>query len=204
MPIRRGAVSLSRFRLLGDRPKDTKRWFLNALKARAFVPIDPKGEEDRASGFVELEQDTQTDFAVGNVFLGHHVLFAWRVEKLRIPTTQIRAHLLEWAQRFETQNGRPPGRREKTEEKDAFRKQLRTKQEPSKKVFDVSIDSVSGDVFVWASARAVVEEVQEALEGELKVRLVPRVPAAMAPQTVVDTLAPSPALFGEEVAHGEG
>lgn len=203
MPIRRGAVSFSRFRVLGERPKDARRWILGALKRRAFAPIDPKGDEDRSAGFVELEQDRRTDFAVGDVFLGMHALCSFRVEKLRIPASQIRAHLLEWAQRFEAQHGRPPGRREKTEEKDAFRKKLRSTQEPSQKLSDVSLELTSGDVFIWASARALVEEIQEALEAELEVRLVPRVPSAFATVSVVDALEPTLALFGEEAAHGD-
>jgi recombination associated protein RdgC len=203
MPIRRGAVSFSRFRVQGSRPKDTRRWVLGALKARCFVPIDPQGEEDRAAGFVELEQDRRTDFSVGDVFLGRQALCGYRVEKLRIPAGQMRAHLLEWAQRYEVQNRRAPGRRERAEEKEAFRRQLRKKQEPSAKVFDVSLDLATGDVFVWASARAVVDEIQEALEAELKVRLVPRVPAAFAAQRVVDALEPTPELFGEGASDGE-
>ncbi len=202
MPIRRGAVTFARFRLVGDHPKDTRRWLTTALKARGFEPIDPKGDEDRTAGFVELENDRKADFAVGDVFYGMQALFAWRVEKLRIPQTQVRAHLEEWAQAFEKHQGRPPGRREKAEEKDHYKKTLRTKTEPSSKVFDVSLDLSTLELLIWGTTRTIVEELTAVLEEELKVRLVPRVPAAFAKPEVLDALEPTPALFGlEEASH---
>lgn len=202
MPIRKGAVTFARFRLSGDHPKDTRHWLTKALKARAFEPIDPKGDEDRAAGFVELENDRATDFGVGNVFYGMQALFSWRVEKLRIPQTQIRAHLLEWATNFEKHQGRAPGRREKAEEKDHFKKTLRTKTEPSSKVFDVSLDLSTLELLIWGTARTIVDELTAVLEDELKVKLVPRVPAAFAKPNVLDSLEPTPELFGlQEVKH---
>ncbi len=201
MPIRRGSVSFSRFRVQGDTPKDVRRWLTHALRARAFEPIDPKSDEDKKAGFVELEADRATDFSPGAVFFGLHALFAWRVEKLRIPGARVREQLLEWAAKFEQQNGRAPGRREKAEGKEAVRRALRGKTEPAAKVFDVSYELSSQDLFVWAASRGVVEEVQEALEGSLGVKLVPRVPAAFLKAAELDRLEPTPELFGEEVSH---
>lgn len=214
MPVQRGSVSFSRFRISGDQPKDVKRWLTGALRARAFEPIDPKGDEDRAAGFVELEDERGTDFSAGAVFNGPWALFAWRVEKLRLPSAQVRAQLTEWAAKFEAQHGRPPGRREKAEGKEAIRRSLRSRLEPVAKTFDVSLALESGDVQLWASSRTVVDEVQEALESGLKVRLIPRVPAAFVRADALDRLEPTPELFGEvaapepapartaEVAHG--
>ncbi|MCU0699499.1 MAG: recombination-associated protein RdgC [Myxococcaceae bacterium] len=200
MPIRRGALSFARFRLVGDVPKDTRRWLTKALAARAFEGIDPKGDEDRASGFVELEQNDRTDFAAGSVFEGLAALFAWRVERLRIPSQALRGQLSEWAQAFEQKNGRAPGRREKTEQKDVIRRALRSKTEPTVKVFDVSVDLAAKELQVWATARSVVDEVTEALESTLEVRLVPCVPASLLDADVLDRLAPTTELFGDELA----
>jgi DNA recombination-dependent growth factor C len=200
MPIRRGALSFARFRLEGDFPKDTRRWLTRALASRAFEGIDPKGDEDRASGFVELEQPENTEFSPGAVFDGLYALFAWRVERLRIPSQALRAQVAEWAQAFEQKNGRAPGRREKTEQKDAIRKSLRSKTEPTVKVFDVSVDLAARELQVWATARSVVDEVTEALESSLEVRLVPCVPASRVDADTLDRLAPTTELFGDELS----
>ncbi|MBL8922283.1 MAG: recombination-associated protein RdgC [Myxococcaceae bacterium] len=200
MPIRRGALSFARFRLDGSLPRDTRRWLLKALEARAFEGIDPKGEEDRASGFVSLEQPEVAEFGAGEVFRGMSALFAWRVEKLRVPSQVIRTQLAEWAQAFEQKNGRAPGRREKTEQKDAIRRALRSKTEPGVKVFDVSLDLAAKELQIWATTRSVVEEVTEALESGLEVRLVPCVPASQVDAETLDRLAPTTELFGDELA----
>lgn len=198
MPIRRGAVNLARFRLDGELPKDVKRWLQRGLAKGAFEPIDPKSDDERAAGFVELEQTNQTEFAPGALFHGMHALFAWRVDKLKVPTNALRASLLQWSQAFEQKNGRPAGRRERAEQKDTLKKALRAKQDPVSKTFEVSVDLSSNDVFVWATSRTVVDEAQASLESCLEVKLVPRVPAAFLPAGALDALSPTPALFMEE------
>jgi recombination associated protein RdgC len=202
MPIQKGPVSFHRYRLSGEVPKDVRRWLTHALKTRAFEEVDPKGDEDRAAGFVELEQNRRTDFAVGDVFYGDAALFAWRVEKLRVPPAQLKNALEAWAVKFEAEHDRRPGKKERTDEREALRRSLRARVEPSVKVFDVSLNLESLDLFVWATSKGIVEEVQEALETTLKVRLVPRVPSAFTSQKTLDTLEPTPALFPQESGHG--
>jgi len=197
MPIRRGSVNLARFRLEGAVPKDVKRWLQKGLGKASFEPIDPRSDDERAAGFVELEQNDRTDFSAGALFHGLHALFAWRVDRLKVPTNTLRAGLLQWSQAFEAKNGRPAGRREKAEQKDALKKALRAKQAPVSKIFELSVDLTSRDVFVWATSRNVVEEAQAVLESTLEVKLIPRVPAAFLAIGVLDSLIPSKELFGE-------
>ncbi len=200
MPIRRGAVSCSRFRVVGEVPKDLRRPLTKALTARAFEPIDPKGEDDRAAGFVELDDDRATTFSAGSVFDGGYALFAWRVEKIRIPGTALRGELAAWAQKFEVKNGRSPGRKEKGDQKDLIRKGIRAKTEPSVKVFDISWELATNEILVWGTSRAIVEEVQIALEEKLELRLVPRVPASFVSPETLDSLSPTPELFALDEA----
>ena len=197
MPIRRGSVNLARFRLEGDVPKDVKRWLQKGLGKAAFEAIDPKGEDERTAGFVELDQNASTEFSAGALFHGMHALFAWRVDRLKVPTNQIRAGLLQWSQAFEQKNKRAPGRRERAEQKESIKKALRSKQDPVTKVFELSVDLTSKDVFVWATSRTVVDEAQAALESALEVKLIPRVPAAFLPVGALDAMTPSKELFGE-------
>ncbi len=197
MPIRRGSVNLARFRLSGALPKDVKRWLQRGLAQAAFEAIDVKGDDERTAGFVELEAPERAEFSAGALFHGLHALFAWRVDSLKVKTSAVRAGLLQWSQAFEQKHGRAPGRRERAEQKDTLKKALRAKQEPVTKLFEVSLDLTSQDVFVWATSRAVVDDVQAALESALEVKLVPRVPAAFLAPGALDTLAPTRALFGE-------
>lgn len=202
MPVRRGSVTFSRFKVSGRRPKDERRWLLGALRTRCFTPVDPQGDEERSAGFVELVDDRRTAFAVGDVFLGQHAVWGFRVERLKVPAAKVRAGLVEWAQRFEAESGRPPSRRERTEQKEVLRRALRAKVEPSVKVFDLSWELRGGDLLVWAAARTVVDEIVGILEDELELRLTPRGPASFATQAVLDGLEPTISLFAEGAAHG--
>lgn len=202
MPVRKGALTFTRLRLEGSTPKDTRRWLTKALTSRAFEPIDPKSDEDRAWGFVSLERPDTADFPPSELFRGMSALFAWRVEKLRIPGQLVRGQLTEWAQAFEQKNGRPPGRKEKTEHKDVIRRSLRSKTEPTVKVFDVTLDLTAKELQIWAVARTIVDEITEALEATLEVKLVPCVPASFVDADTLDRLAPTTELFGDELAKG--
>lgn len=196
MPIRRGSISCSRFLLEGGIPKDVKKWLTHALKKSAFEPIDPKGDEERAAGFVELEDENATDFASGTLFEGQHALFAWRVDKVRIPGAAVRAQLQEYAQKYEAKNGRAPSRGQKTEQKELIRRGLRSKTAAVTKVSDVSVDLKSKHVLVWASSVGIVDEVQSALELGLETRLIPRTPQLMLEPAVLESLKPTLELFG--------
>jgi recombination associated protein RdgC len=197
MPIRRGSVAFARFRLASAPPKDVRRWLGKALAAGAFEPIDVKGDEERAQGFVELEGAERTGFAPGDVFFGTQALFSWRVDRLKVPSAQVRAELLKWAQAFEAKNGRAPGRRERAEQKDVVKKALRSKLDPVTRTFDLSLDLKTKELFVWATSRTVIEEIHAALEERLEEKLVPLVPAAQLDPDALDALAPTPALFLE-------
>ncbi len=181
-------------------PKDVKKWLTKALKTGAFEPIDPKSDEERAAGFVELEDDRATAFSGGALFEGLYALFSWRVEKIRIPASTVRAELLEWGKKFEVKNGREPGRREKSEQKELIRKAMRARTEPVASVSDISYELPVGEILVWASSTGIVEEVQTGLEQGLAVRLIPRVPASFVSPAVLEALGPTPELFEHQEA----
>ena len=110
MPVLRGAVTFSRFLLepAEGAPADLKRSLSRALKARAFAPIDRRSEEERAAGFVELENHDATEFPAGDLFYGEYALFAYRIDAIKIPGPVLRAEVDKWATAFEKDKGRPP------------------------------------------------------------------------------------------------
>jgi recombination associated protein RdgC len=215
MPVLRGAVTFSRFRAESaqDAPAETKRepkrWLTEGLKARAFEPIDRDTEEERAQGFVELEDNEATGFGPGALFHGEYALWGYRIDQLKVPGSALRAELTKWASAFEKEKGRPPARGEKAESRSSIRHLLRTRAAPNSQVHDVSWNLKTNQVQIWAASRKAVEEVQQALEAALQVKLVPQVPVAMASRAGIseEALAPTAELIGGEVTgevgHGE-
>ena len=210
MPLLRGAVTFSRFRAQpsADKPFDPKRAVSRGLKSRAFEPLDRKGEDDKATGFVELENPEGVEFAVGNLFREEYALFGYRVDTLKVPGAQVKSELQKWAADFQTEQDRKPSRAETAHTRGQIRHQLRSRAVIGTKVHDVSWNLKTHDVQVWTAARKTVDEITLALEESLGISLHPRVPGAVALQAGVDdaALAPTPELIGgaelSEVNHG--
>ncbi len=211
MPVLRGSVTIARFRveLLPDSPKDPAKFLARGLRSKAFEPLDPrKPDEERAAGFVELEDPDAVEFSPGRLYQGEHALFAWRIDKVRIPGAALRAELEKWGHAFTKEKGRSPSRSEKAESRAAIRQTFRSRTVPSTAVHDLSWNLREGTLFVWASSRKVIEEIQIALEEAVPVRLVPMTPSAKAQQNQVpdNALKPTAELLGvpeAEVPHGQ-
>lgn len=213
MPILRGSVTFSRYQLQHSarRPADVKRWLLKGLSQNAFEELDRKGEDDRAAGFVELEDPEATGFPPSRLFYGERALFSWRIDQLRISAGALRSELEKWKASFEKENGRRPARSEVSERRAALRQLLRSRATPVTKTHDVSLHLKTDELQIWSSSRKVVEEIALALETGLEVQLRPLSPGARAQAEGVsdDALRPTAALLGVEikvpveVAHGE-
>ncbi|MBQ4334541.1 MAG: recombination-associated protein RdgC [Myxococcaceae bacterium] len=181
MPLLKGSVSLTRFR--ADLPPESAtsqaERLLDALRLRAFEPIAVQGEEERAAGFVELENHTATDFSPTAAFQGDWLVFSWRVDTIRISAAQLREELAAWSQAFENEHERPPSRFEKTEAKSALRKELRAVTPPTTKVYDVAWNLSTGTIQLYCLSRKVVDEIQAAIEKSFDVTLLPRSPQVL-------------------------
>ncbi len=209
MPILRGSVTFARFRTeSGKLPKDTRRWLTRGLDRGAFEPIDvERGEDDRAAGFVSLEDPDSTDFTTGVLEAGR-ALFAYRVDTIRVKASAVRPELDRWAAAFANEHRRPPTRGEKATAKDEIRHRLRKRQPPTTRIFDVSFALEAGELQIWAASRKAVEEVAAAIEAAFEVKLAPLSAGAQAVRADVaeSALTPTAELLGlsrEEVRRVE-
>jgi recombination associated protein RdgC len=171
----------------------------------AFEPLDPKGEDERSSGFVELENKNGTSFSAGALYEGEYALFAYRIDEVRVPAAAIRAEMDSWEQRFVAEHERPPVKKEKSEAKEELRFTLKTRYPVSSKTFEVSWHVEEGHAQIWAGSRKAVDEVQAAVEEALGVKLVPVAPLTIAGELGISekALTPTAALsMDEEAAHG--
>jgi recombination associated protein RdgC len=204
MPILSGTVTFARFRVEPAEafPTDVRRWLSRGLRARAFEPIDRRTEEERAAGFVELEDHEATEFSPGRLFYGEYALLAWRIDTLKVRAAVLKAELAQWAAAFEKEQGRAPAKREKAERRSALRQAMRSQAVPVTKVYDVSWNLKAQQLQLWASSRKVVDEVTLAMESCFRIRLHAQVPSVVARrQGVADAaLGPTPELLGIELS----
>jgi recombination associated protein RdgC len=201
MPILRGSATFSRFRIAsGKPPQDARRWLAKALARGAFEPLDlDKSEDDRAAGFVTLEDPDSTDFASGVLERGR-ALFAFRVDTVRVRAAAVRAELQRWTAAFQKEHDRVPARGEKNTARDQIKHQLRKRAEPRSRTADVSWNLDGGELQIWAASRKLVEEIAAAIEAAFEVKLEPRSVSAQAVLGKVPegALAPTAELLGIE------
>jgi len=198
MPILRGSVSFSRYRVEAEErdPREWKKVLSKGLKGRAFEPIDMDGAEERAGGWAELEDSDRTEFDGQSFLYGEYALFTWRLDQLRIPASAVRAEMERWRKAFEKENQRPPGRREREEAKAGIRQTLRARTIATTKTFDVSWNLQTSMLQIWAGSRKIADELQAAVEQTFEVTLVPLVAPLVAEAIGVaeGSLGPTPAL----------
>lgn len=198
MPITKGAVTFSRFRVETEArtPSDPGKLLAERLRLRAFEPLRANAPEERAQGFVELADKDSVEFSTGSLWEGEWALFAYRVDEVRIPSSAVKAELEKWTRQFQQEHERLPGKREKTDAKGAIRQALRARFPISTKTFDVSWNVAAERLQVWGSSRRAIDEVTGALEQAFKIRLVPVVPVTLASSLNIPekSLAPTPAL----------
>jgi DNA recombination-dependent growth factor C len=209
MPILKGAATFSRYRVekAGKSPLPNKKNLPEALRLRAFQPLDPTGPDERVCGFVEFLAADQVDFTPGATYEGEYALFAYRIDEVRLPSAVVRAEFDGWKKRFEAEHQRPPGKKEKSDAKEEVRHTLKSRYPLTTKTYDVSWNLTTDLLQIWAGSRKAVDEVQGALEQAFTVSLVPVVPASVATalQLAIETLSPTPALSmpDQEAAHAK-
>jgi DNA recombination-dependent growth factor C len=199
MPLLKGAATFTRYRVEPDAksqdssggkiakaaakgkhaPYKPKTELAKLLKARAFVALEPGGEEERAQGFCEQGHKDRLDFTPGALYEGEFALFSYRIDEVRIPSAQVKAELEAWQQQFEVAEQRKPSRKEKLDRKGEIRHTLKSKYPITTKLFDVSWNLETGYLQVWAGSRKAIDEVSVAVEQMLSAKLV-----AVAPVTV--------------------
>ncbi len=201
MPILRGAVTFSRFQAeaAAERPRDLKASLSKGLRARAFTPIERRSDEDRAAGFVELEQPDATEFPPGSFLYGEWALFAYRVDQLKIPGGELRAQLAKWSLAFERDKGRAPSRVERAQGREAVKGLLRAHTTPRTRLIEVSWNLKTDQLLIWSTSRRAVDEVQEAMRTAFGLNVLAKVPAAAAEKLGAKTLRPTVELCGPEL-----
>ncbi|MBI2373000.1 MAG: recombination-associated protein RdgC [Deltaproteobacteria bacterium] len=191
MPIRKGSVTFVRFRVKSG-PKE-KRALSTGLRKKAFEPIDRASDQDRAQGWVELEDSESAELTPTSFLFGERLLVSWRVDKLVVPRRLLASEVDKWRAEFAEREERPPSRGETREQKAIIHQELRGRAFVKTETYDVSWELVADELWVWATSNKVIDEILEALEA-MAVVLVPTSPGARAEGIDPKKLEPTEAL----------
>ena len=201
MPIQQGAVTFARFMAEARKPrsKDVRRSLAKDLRSQAFQPLDRLGEQERTTGWVELDDADSVELPPSRFLFGSHLLVAYRIDQRKVPAAMVKRELDGWARDFLSRQNRSPKRIERAEQKELIVKRLRKRAFVTTQTIDVSWNLDSDEVLIWSPARKTVDEIHVALEETFDLRLHSKSPGALADATGARaaSLAPTVALFGD-------
>lgn len=173
MSVLKGSVTLTRFRVNRDPSADAKdrERFVKVLRSLAFEPIDVAGEDGRAAGWVSVEDHQEPVVRAVDCWFSQHLLASYRVDRLTVPSAQVRRELDAWAKTYTEEHGRPPAKADRMDMRLAIARRLRARIIPSSRTADLSWNLDTDQICVWSSSAALVAEIIESLEPTLAMRL---------------------------------
>jgi hypothetical protein len=170
-----GTVTVRRYLVRGERPKDTGR-LLRGIRAHVLVPIDPRSDVEKVAGWAALHDPTDLELGADKVVFGATVALAVRIDALAPPAAVVRRLVAEKLR----QSGRRPSRQEKQAAKEEVKKSLRSKYLPTMKAIDLVWQTDLGQVWLWSHAKAVNEIAADLFAKSFGLELVPLGPGLFA------------------------
>lgn len=163
MPVIRGPISVRRYRVRGELPRDVRSRFLKGIRAHAFEPIDPQSSEEAHAGWVSSMDEDQNDIQLGHIMFGDRLVVAMRFDTLNPPPKAVKKAVAARARAMEAESGNPVGRRELRMLKVVIETELKARMIPKSQVTDMAWDlgahalSSPGRLYLWATSKSINE-----------------------------------------------
>jgi recombination associated protein RdgC len=181
MGVRRGSLSFTRFRVTGIVPKDVRRRYLEAVRLRSFAALDVNGEATETSGWCVLERTFDVEFDETKLFYDRFLLLGFRVDKWRVPSALVNAHLEEEELHLLGKTGRERlSRPERTALKQKVILRLRKKLMPTARSFDIVWDLDGETLLFFGHSARLLLEFSALFETTFRMKLVEDSPYAAA------------------------
>ena len=156
----KGSIAVRRYAVIDPLPAaaEVRKRFVKGLRAHAFMPLDPKAELDRTSGWVSILDGDDADLAQEKVFFvapgGEQLRVALRIDVLKPPVREVKREVAQRAAAIEAQESRALGRRERRLLSEEVARTLRLRAFPRVKVMDCVWDLDGKRVYLWSQTKA--------------------------------------------------
>ena len=171
----KGAVTVRRYLVHGDPPKDRGR-IVKGVRAHALTPIDPASDVVKTYGWAWIEDPAPLDLASDKIFFADAVALAVRVDSLRPPAQVVKRLVAERLAAL----GRRPNRAEKQATKDEILRKLRGRYYPVTRTVDMVWRMDAGRVYFWSHAKGMNEQLIDLFARSFSLELVPLGPGLVA------------------------
>lgn len=158
----RGSITFSKLYVRGELPRTFRSRFLEALRLRAFRPLDPAQELDHRVGWVCVDDPFDLELASEKVFFNEYLNLGFRLDRWRIPSPLFKA-AFRAAERdlLAKRKLEKLGRAQKKDLEAVVAAQLRKKLVPAMKVVDLSWNLNEGVVRFFSQSPKMLELMNE-------------------------------------------
>lgn len=165
MGAQRGTLTFTRLFVRGKPPRDLRQRYLQAIRHRAFQPLTVEGEAEEATGWCVIDRVFDLEFDLDKIFHDRYLLLGLRVDRWRLPSALLKAHLAEEERKFlEKHSQKKLTRAQKQELKHRVTVRLRRKVVPSSKSVDLCWDLDSGVVLFFSHSQRLLTDFAELFE----------------------------------------
>lgn len=201
----RGSITFRKFHVRGELPPDFRERFVEAIRHRAFRPLDPAEDVELRVGWCSIEHPFDLDLRHDQIFFNDYLNLGVRTDTWRIPRPLFQASFREAERQYLATHGLSKlSRAQKKNLEAVVVSQLRRKVVPAMSVADLTWSLNEGVVRFFQRSPKQVERMSELFEKTFDLALVPDGAYAAAaarglPEALVESL---PAL--EPTAFHEG
>ncbi|ORJ53676.1 recombination-associated protein RdgC [Geothermobacter hydrogeniphilus] len=195
MGILANTVSISQFRVVGEKPAgDLFDWAGEQLARNRFHAID-RGSEELSIGWVQLDDSQDGSFEIASSYRRDHWLcFSLRRDQRKVPARLLKEHYRQAEEEFLAKN---PGlqrvpKQKKEELREAVKGALLARTLPTPSVYDVIWDTETGLLSFTSLGKAQIEMFGDLFKQTFDgLRLVAYHPYARAEAVIPDALKPA-------------
>ena len=157
MGIYAKSLSCTRYFVRGETPSDFLTWVDERLQFNLFREIDDTNDE-KAVGWVELDNLLQTSFEGGQAHKGEYLAFSLRIDTRKVPAAIFRKHYLLAEQTVrQQQKFRRLSRQQRLELKKTVMQDLLRRQMPQPALFDIVWHPSQQRLWLFATSPKVRE-----------------------------------------------
>lgn len=176
MGIRKGAITFSRYRLIGKLPENFDGFFSQRIRMNAFRNVWRIADE-KAAGWTGLDDPLDTDFPYASYALAQYLLFSLRVDRKTVAPSLLRLRAMEAERDKRAETGLKKLYREQREAiREAVRLDLLGRSLPVPSFFEVCWSVPDRRLIFCSLSDKVFEELRELFRDSFQLTLCPDLP----------------------------
>ena len=170
-----GSISTTAYYVEGKLESGFRETFLAGMQKYLFEDISVESDDTESWGWVNIHDPFDTDLRIDNVHWDAYFLFGLRQDVLRVPASLFKLYLKQRFDAYKAEFGKDRlTKSEKDNMKDLLERELRRKTLPSIKVHDVAWNLDRGELWLFATNKAVREQFEERFDRSFGLNLIPR------------------------------